>query len=282
MVQINNSFCQQRCYFFYKEPLGTVQLRKRLVQDFNQLPTDAAIVDRAAVMKSLLDCYTKEGLMDDETGLEKRQRMHVDGTPVSQTLIDELLIELRSWTKDTGLDNKNRERPSISARNYMILRRPKFTDSGEEKVDQTNNVSKASRRSIRKAKKMSRYNKIWELGLKVLQTIDPSFADQCTEIAVTFGFQGSPHIDKQNSGPFYGLAVGNFKSGQGGVCVECSARLVAVVNTKNRLGRVDGRYPHWVDSYDSSDERYSLIYYETGNNYKQPGPAIFSVPTMAS
>lgn len=94
-------------------------------------------------------------------------------------------------------------------------------------------------------------------------------------------------IDKQNSGPFYGLSIGNFPDGQGGVCVECSARIVAVVNTKNRLGRVDGRYPHWVDSYDEEEndnegsnfERYSLIYYETGGNFKKPGPAIFDIPT---
>ena len=97
------------------------------------------------------------------------------------------------------------------------------------------------------------------------------------------------NLDKQNSGPFYGLSLGNFPDGQGGVCVECSARIVAVVNTKNRLGQIDGRYPHWVDSYDqksSSDgasinlERYSLIYYETGGHFKKPGPAVFDVPTQ--
>jgi len=76
--------------------------------------------------------------------------------------------------------------------------------------------------------------------------------------------------------------MGNFPSGQGGICVECSARVVAVMNTKNRLGRVDGRYPHWVDAYDDEGgedlERYSLIYYETGNSFVKPGPAIFSIP----
>ena len=71
-----------------------------------------------------------------------------------------------------------------------------------------------------------------------------------------------------------------------GICVECSARVVAVVNTKHQFGRVDGRYPHWVNHYDKVDEdgndveRYSLIYYETGSNFKQPGPAIFSIPTL--
>jgi hypothetical protein len=305
------------------EPWGTVQLRKRLVQDFNQIPTDASVVDRAGVMERLLECYEKEGLMNaskslvmenndgssndnsndnynanensinQNNGFANRKRIYVDGKPVCQELIDELLVELRSWTNETGLDCKNRERPSIDARNYMILRKPKeefnTISDGRDKSTST----RASRRAIRKAKKLSKYRKIWDLAMKALRNVDPIFATQCTEIAVTFGFQGSPHIDKQNSGPFYGLALGNFTSGQGGVCVECSARVVAVVNTKNRLGRVDGRYPHWVDEYDkqqqqqpqgvdnaasSAIERYSLIYYETGGNFKKPGPAIFDLP----
>jgi len=60
-------------------------------------------------------------------------------------------------------------------------------------------------------------------------------------LAVTHNFIGSPHIDKQNKGPFYGLSMGNFRDGQGGIRVECSARVVGEMNTKNRLGKVDGR-----------------------------------------
>jgi len=30
---------------------------------------------------------------------------------------------------------------------------------------------------------------------------------------VTRGFKGSPHIDKTNIGPFYGLAMGDFEDG---------------------------------------------------------------------
>ena len=255
------------------EPWGTVNLRRRLVQDFGQVPTDAAEVDRAGVMERLLKCYQGEG-MSNEKGCAIRQRVYLDGTPVNKQLIDELLVELRSWTDDTGKDAKNRERPSINARNYMILRSPKFD---EEKIA-ASGTTRASRRAIRKAKKLEKYRKIWDKAQEALKEVDPIFAERCTEIAVTFGFQGSPHIDKQNCGPFYGLAMGDFPDGQGGVCVECSARVVAVMNTKNRLGRVDGRYPHWVDSYDEGVERYSLIYYETGNAFKKPGPAVFSVP----
>ena len=255
------------------EPWGTVNLRRRLVQDFGQIPTDAAEVDRAGVMHRLLKCYEEEGWMDED-GCAKRKRVHVDGVPVSGNLINNLLVELRAWTDETGKTAKNRERPSIRAQNYMILRSPKF----DEIVNTSLPTTRASRRAIRKAKKLEKYRRIWDLAQQALKEADPTFADRCTEIAVTYGFQGSPHIDKQNCGPFYGFALGEFPDGQGGVVVECSARAVAVMNTKNRIGRVDGRYPHFVDAYDEDSERYSLIYYETGNAFVKPGPAIFSIP----
>jgi len=44
------------------EPLGTVALRRRLVCDFNQLPTDPLYVDRSNVMKLLLKEYYNEKL----------------------------------------------------------------------------------------------------------------------------------------------------------------------------------------------------------------------------
>eukprot|EP00554_Chaetoceros_debilis_P007776 CAMPEP_0194077738 /NCGR_PEP_ID=MMETSP0149-20130528/4311_1 /TAXON_ID=122233 /ORGANISM="Chaetoceros debilis, Strain MM31A-1" /LENGTH=571 /DNA_ID=CAMNT_0038758853 /DNA_START=76 /DNA_END=1788 /DNA_ORIENTATION=- len=301
------------------EPLGTVALRRRLVQDFGQRPTDAAEVDRAGVMSRLLEAYTNEGWVDKnnycesenksksdtaattttttttpyvkglDTGIAKRKRVHLEGTPVPQTKIDELLIELRGWTARTGKLNKNRERPSIQASNYMILRSPKLDEgvtavaanictntsgegNGSSSAMNKGGSTRASRRAVRKAKKLEQYRKIWDLAMDALHDVDEVFAERCTEIAVTFGFTGSPHRDKQNCGPFYGFAMGDFPGGQGGICVEASARVVAVMNTKNRLGRVDGRYVHWVDSYDKDCERYSLIYYETGNDYITPGP----------
>ena len=88
--------------------------------------------------------------------------------------------------------------------------------------------------------------------------------------------------DKQNVGPFYGLALGSFAEGEGGLCVECSARVVANINTRNRLGKVDGRYPHWVAPYAAagpgSGERFSLIYYRTIGGPDSVGPAVFKMP----
>jgi hypothetical protein len=49
--------------------------------------------------------------------------------------------------------------------------------------------------------------------------VDAEFAAQFTGLAVTQGFSGSPHIDTTNVGPFYGLALGSFEEGSGGIRV---------------------------------------------------------------
>ena len=275
------------------EPWGTVNLRRRLVRDFGSAPTDPAVVDRAGVMEALFCCYREEGLLhfsdhddgdvdvgdgtrdgDGDTadlnmGIGKRRTIEVNGTPVRPDLLDEILAELRDWRGNVGRGGSrtHRERLSIHAECYMILRAPTGTPPSE-----------SSRREKRRHKKMDGNAKLWELALRALHETDPVFAARCSEIAVTFGFTGSPHIDQQNSSPFYGLALGEFEEGTGGVMVECSPRVLARVNTKDRLGRVDGRHPHWVDGYDGGEERFSLIYYDTLSAFQTPGPAIFSIP----
>ena len=125
----------------------------------------------------------------------------------------------------------------------------------------------------------AKYRRLWDLAHSAMAQVDADFASRFTALAVTHGFRGSPHIDKQNVGPFYGLALGDFEDGTGGICVECSARVVAQVNTRNRLGKVDGRYPHWVAPYDTARERFSLIYYQTAGEVLPVGPAIFTLPS---
>ena len=110
-----------------------------------------------------------------------------------------------------------------------------------------------------------------------MASVDEAFAARFNALAITAGFEGSPHIDRQNVGPFYGIALGDFPEGQGGIMVECSARVVAVVNTRNRLGKVDGRYPHWVAPYDKDAfSRFSVIFYQTAGEVTPVGPAVFS------
>ena len=40
-------------------------------------------------------------------------------------------------------------------------------------------------------------------------------------------------------------------------------------------GERDGRFTHWVAPYDTSAERYSLIYYSTWQEYERPVSAYF-------
>jgi hypothetical protein len=44
--------------------------------------------------------------------------------------------------------------------------------------------------------------------------------------------------------------AGDFKEGTGALCVESGVREVTEVNTKHRLGKVDGRFPHWVAPFE--------------------------------
>ena len=262
------------------EPWGTVNLRRRLVRDFGQEPTHPKFVDRAGVMEQLLQCYKDEGLLhcaegdaDLNNGVGKRQTVSVEGIPVRKELIDQILIELHDWRGNNkrGGSSHNRERPSINAESYMILCAPPPATLVESK--------EVSRRERRRYRKMEGNRKLWDLAIQALKETDAEFAARCSEIAVTYGFVGSPHIDRQNSSYFYGLSLGSFTEGTGCIAVEMSPRVVAEVNTKNRFGKVDGRYPHWVSSYNvEEEERFSLICYDTLSSYQTPGPAIFRIP----
>ena len=44
------------------------------------------------------------------------------------------------------------------------------------------------------------------------------------------------------------------------------------VDTRGRLGKIDGRYPHWVAPH--VGERYSVIYYVSNGPVVPQGPAV--------
>ena len=44
------------------------------------------------------------------------------------------------------------------------------------------------------------------------------------------------------------------------------------VDTRGRLGKIDGRYPHWVAPH--MGERYSIIYYVSSGEVVPQGPAV--------
>lgn len=232
------------------EPWPTAALRARLVDAFSLPPAEAeALVGRAAVMARLLAAYAGRS----------RRTLRVVGAPVRAELRAQLLEQLHSWAAEHTVNL----RPSISATNYLILRSP--AEFG----------SKDSRNAAAAAARIEQYKDLWRLAVQAIDEADPEFAAQFTALAVTRGFSGSPHIDKQNTGPFYGMALGDFDAGTGQLCVEVDAFTVAAVETKNALAKVDGRYPHWVAPY--KGDRYSLIYYQTEGAHLPPAQAHFGI-----
>ena len=250
------------------EPLSTPQLRKRLERNFgvifpqqdnstNMDEEQAPQFNRDYVMNRLLDCYAKTP--------NSRVIRYERGIPVRSQLVQELIILMEAIDWST----KNRERPKIKAEYYMILQRP-----GSGQID--------SARTRRETAKLNKYRAIFDKALQVIEETDPDYAKRFTALAVTKNFTGSPHIDTLNTSAFYGLSLGDFTPHDGGkIAVECSPTLVAEVDTRGRLAKVDGRFPHWVTPYDDpadedgSGSRYSLIYYATSGDVVPQTTAIF-------
>jgi len=186
---------------------------------------------------------------------------------VSAAVCAALLAELEAWAALAI-----RERPTISAQQYMILSGPgAFANT----VMTTRRARKMAGggKAAAAARKVAEHAGLWALARRAMEEVDGAFAASYTAVAFTRNFVGSPHIDTQNTAPFYGLALGDFGAGGGALCVECSAREVAHVDTRGRLGRVDGRFPHWVAPYTGT--RFSVIYYQTQGEMVPVTTAVF-------
>ena len=254
------------------EPWPTSDLRKRLVHDFGESFREMDLLDRKSLLDRLLRHYRDRA--SDGDGRPSRNVVRVrGGTLVPPSLCRDLLAELEAWRRKQGNVNT---RPSIDATSYLILRAP--TDSEIERK----RLGTLSRRAAKQLTKIEKHRSLWDLARKAIELVrphDPGFLATFSALAVTYNFRGSPHIDKQNTGPFYGLSLGDFTgpiNGGGCVCVEADAFTVAHIATRNRLNKCDGRYPHWVSKYEG--ERYSLIYYATSNekdDYVPPTKAFF-------
>mmetsp|Transcript_14072 Transcript_14072/g.18428 ORF Transcript_14072/g.18428 Transcript_14072/m.18428 type:complete len:492 (-) Transcript_14072:1093-2568(-) len=116
---------------------------------------------------------------------------------------------------------------------------------------------------IWKCKHKETYPKLHALTEELMRWADSSW--NYTHVAVTKNFIGSPHIDAMDSTFQHAVSLGDFTSG-GELCVEGEKEdgsEVYIVQTKNKIVRVDGRYVHWVRSHAGGD-RYSLIFFNTG------------------
>lgn len=157
---------------------------------------------------------------------------HAEGAPVPERILAPLLRELRAlrWPPVP-------HRSGMQAAEYLVLFRGKANDG---------------------------YDEILALLEGLLRWADPDFG--CNRIAVTKDFQGSPHIDGSDATFQYALSLGDFDAG-GELCVQSHRPGEAyVVNTHNRMARVDGRFVHWVRGFGGGD-RYSLIFFSTSPVY---------------
>lgn len=263
------------------EPWGTPALHRRLQEEFG-LEVDPDL-GREGVFALLLEAYAARGPRT------LRKVCGLPPPPCSAPLLSELLTELRKTDFPTG---GKRERQGIQAQGYIVLRRSMVPSAaGDEDCGScendwetggisasampgVNRVVQPGLRTLRPVPKGSskktwgrrkneakvlQHESAWNLAQQLMRSVDPDFAKRCSAIAFTKNFVGSPHIDIENWGPFYGLSLGDFDGG--GVCVEAAPCEVVEVDTQNKFGRVDGRWPHWVAPY--AGERYSVIYYQT-------------------
>ena len=131
------------------------------------------------------------------------------------------------------------DRPSMSSERYLVLKRQNtMTDSY--------------------------YADLKQACHELMQWADPTYV--WSGIAVTKNFVASPHRDALDTTFQYAISLGDFGRG-GELCVHVqdsseSSHKVYVVDTHNKVARVDGRWTHWVRTWEGGD-RYSLIFYDT-------------------
>ena len=107
----------------------------------------------------------------------------------------------------------------------------------------------------------SRYNKKFPLLFKTLKNLmkeyDPDF--KFSTIQVNKNILSPPHVDKNNVGPSYVIALGDFDGGK--LVIEGKE-----YNIKNRFKKFNGTLGHWVTPFKGT--RYSLVFFT--HTFKPP------------
>lgn len=294
------------------EPLSTPQLRGRLDRLFG-VPTHPDDVDREHVLARLVDAY------EAADAVPRRVRRVRGVAPRADAPLDALLELLRTTDFPAGAQRERQTvraegyivlpRPlhgaSASEARYASEADPRASEADASEADAAPRVAgrrpaldggggdesllpsggaqhaeRAARESAKArlaAAKLRRHARIFDLAFEIIAGVDAEFAGEYTAIAVTKQFEGSPHIDTENVAPFYGLALGDFTGGE--ICVESDALEVTQVETRRRLGKIDGRFPHWVAPH--TGERYSIIYYVSSGEVVPQGPAVIGGEEVA-
>lgn len=107
----------------------------------------------------------------------------------------------------------------------------------------------------------SRWNKkfpeLYFLLKKYIQLYKPDF--KYTTIQINKNVISKPHVDKNNVGPSYAIALGDFSGGD--LVIEGTA-----FNIKNKWKKFNGTLGHWITPFEGT--RYSLIYFT--HTFKPP------------
>ena len=107
----------------------------------------------------------------------------------------------------------------------------------------------------------NKFPKLYKLLKLLIKFYKPNF--DYTTIQVNKNVFSLPHIDKNNVGPSYAIALGNFTGGK--LVIEGTE-----YNIKNKFKKFDGTLGHWITSF--IGDRYSLIYFT--HTFKPPCPSL--------
>ena len=180
---------------------------------------------------------TKIKLKEQYTN-EKRPEIHSVGYQLPEQLVKTLTCEMKKLRWPAVSDRNN-----VDAENYLVLKRgQKYSD-------------------------FNGYEKLQQALEELLAWADPEYP--CNNFALTRNFQSSPHIDRNDQTYQFAISLGDFEGGQ--LVVECDDyKSINVIDTRNRIAAVDGRYVHWVRGFSPDKERFSIICYSTDEKSYTP------------
>lgn len=116
-----------------------------------------------------------------------------------------------------------------------------------------------------------KFPELFKLLKKLIKLWKPNF--KYTTIQVNKNVISLPHIDKNNVGPSYGIALGDFT----GVGTATSGGDLVVEGKefciKNKFKKFNGTLGHWITPFKGT--RYSLIYFT--HTFKPPCPSLRTI-----
>jgi hypothetical protein len=197
--------------------------------------------------------------------LTRRTVRRVAGAPVPPALLADMrhALDAARWPPVS-------HRRKVDSERYLVVRREVL---GEGKNGEKNGSQAGDDRVV------DPYVDLKRAADAVMRWADPTFAYD--HLAITRNFVGSPHVDREDKSHQYAVSLGNWVGVGGELVVESrdgSTRFV--VDTRDRIGRVDGRCAHWVRGFDAGADgsravRYSVIYYV--NRPRHGTPETFAV-----